>query len=421
MRNCNTVYFSILDCANADAALIELLCAATLEYSDFLIISNSRTLLIDTAEQIYNTVQIRPQGLLVPAGSVLATAEHFLKYSCRTTYTERCFVKFDPYTGLTSESIQFCSKDLTVDMHNSAYHYKNTNKFHPIVKHTIETACAEQNELNRHISQLLTGCSFLPDSFLKSKSLGTDFDGLQLHELKAFTDILITLKPNLRVLSTEVDDLIQYCNTLMAVRPITSTDLSNAYPTAALQNGFPCVYKVISIFHYLAYELSLRRQLYNKAFMHIFRTYECYASGALFLRNATIASYTTKKGTFPDSYILDGDRVFGFSSIYKGLGAHFNLTHNSDYSLCQLYIDLRNKFHYTHGDLKPSRHLTHQFARAIIKQILKIEKSEGQLNFRWIKVYRQTARMFLNDDHAKIANAIVRHLGMPPHTSFSEV
>ncbi len=165
MKNCNTVYFSILDCANADAALIELLCAATLEYSDFLIISNSRTLLIDTAEQIYSTVQIRPQGLLVPAGSVLATAEHFLKYSCRATYTERRFVKFDPYTGLTSESIQFCSKDLTIDAHNPVYHYKNTNKFHPIVKHTIETACAEQMNSTAISVNCSPGVAFCPILF----------------------------------------------------------------------------------------------------------------------------------------------------------------------------------------------------------------------------------------------------------------
>ncbi|QIA03538.1 hypothetical protein [Pseudomonas fluorescens] len=421
MKNYNSVYFSILDYDKVDAALIELLCAATLEYSDFLIISNSPTILTDTVQHIESAIKVRPQALLVSTDTLLATAEHFLKHFYQAKHPETRFVKFDPDTGLTSESIQFCPENIYFDSNTSTYNYANTSNFHPIVKHTIEIACAEKNELNRHITQLLTGCSFLPDSFLESKSIGTDFDGLQLHELKAFSDILTALKPNFRILDVEIDGLLQFCNTLMTVRPNNSADLSNSYPTAALQNGFPCVYKVISIFHYLAYELSLRRQLYNKAFMHIFRCYECYASGALFLRNATIGIYTTKKGTFPDSYMLGPERVLGFSSIYRGIGANFNLSQNPDYTLCQLYIDLRNKFHYTHGDLKPSKNLIHKFARAVIKQILRIEKSEGQLNFRWIKVYRQTARMFLNHDHNDLAESIVRHLGMPPHALFTEM
>lgn len=147
---------------------------------------------------------------------------------------------------------------------------RDIQHLHPIVKYTIEATCGEHNELSSHVSRLLIGYSFLSDILLRSKSLGTDLDGLQLHELKAFVDHIDSLKPKFSIFKHTIDTLISYCNSLLMVRPTNATDLSNTYPTAALQNGFPCVYKVMSVLHYLGYELSMQRQLYNKAFMHIF-------------------------------------------------------------------------------------------------------------------------------------------------------
>ncbi|HBO3059432.1 hypothetical protein [Pseudomonas aeruginosa] len=420
MRSYKDVFFSTLDGDSLDPTRKELLCAAALEYSEFLIVSGSRSLLADVAQHIYAAVQIHPRCLLVPTSTVLATVEHFLTHAYLPIDVDRRFIKFDLNTGLSAEVPQLRSTDFATDHENTTRYLHETQYLHPVVKYTVEAACAQHSELSRHISRLLIGYSFLPDTLLRSKSLGTDFDGLQLHELKAFVDHIDNLKPTFSIFKSDIDSLTSYCNGLLMVCPTNATDLSNAYPTAALQNGFPCVYKVMSVMHYLGYELSMRRQLYNKAFMHIFRAYECYTAGALFLHNATIANYTDKRGTFPDVYILDAKMVLGFSPIYKSIGNHFNLQQTTDYGSCKFYIDLRNKFHYTHGDIKPSKVLVLEFARAVLRQILKIERIGNQQTFRWKDVYKQTKDKLLRDGSAEVAAAITRHLGIHPLVTLME-
>ena len=420
MRNCKDVFFSILDGDSLDPARKELLCAATLEYSEFLIVSGSRSLLADITQHIYAVVQIRPRCLLVPTSTVLATVEHFLVHADLPADADRRFIKFDLDTGLSEEVPQLRNADFTTNHESTTYYLHDTQHLHPIVKHTVEAACGQHSELSSHISRLLIGYSFLPDTLLRSKSLGTDFDGLQLHELKAFVDHMNNLKPTFSIFKDEIDSLISYCNSLLMVCPANATDLSNTYPSAALQNGFPCVYKVMSVMHYLGYELSMRRQLYNKAFMHIFRAYECYTAGALFLHNATIANYTDKRGTFPDVYILDTKMILGFSPIYKSVGNHFSLQQTTDYTSCKFYIDLRNKFHYTHGDIKPSKVLVLEFARSVLRQILRIERIGNQQTFRWKDVYKQTKDKLLRDGSTEVAAAIIRHLGTHSLITFAE-
>lgn len=99
MTNCKDVFFSILDGDNLDLPRKELLCAATLEYSEFLIVSGSRSLLADLTQFIYAAVQIRPRCLLVPTSTVLATAEHFLVHVYLPDDADRRFIKFDLDTG----------------------------------------------------------------------------------------------------------------------------------------------------------------------------------------------------------------------------------------------------------------------------------------------------------------------------------
>lgn len=418
MRNCEDVFFSILDGDSLDPASKELLCAATLEYPDFLIISGSHSLLAELAQYIYVAVQIRPRCLLVPTSIVLATVEHFLMHAYLPANADRRFIKLDLDTGLSAEVQQLHNTGFSMNHEGATRYIHDTQQLHPIVKHTVEMACGQHSELNRHISRLLIGYSFLSDTLLRSKSLGTDLDGLQLHELKAFVDHIDSIKPTLSIFKDDIETLIGYCNSLLTVCPTNVSDLSNTYPTTALQNGFPCVYKVMSVMHYLGYELSIRRQLYNKAFMHIFRAYECYTAGALFLHNASISNYTDKRGTFPDVYMLGTKIVLGFSPIYKGIGTHFNLQQTAEYVSCRFYIDLRNKFHYTHGDIKPSKALVQEFARSVLRQILKIERIGNQQAFRWKDVYKQTKGKLLRDGSTEVATAITRHLGIDSLVTF---
>ncbi|TBV17412.1 hypothetical protein [Stutzerimonas kirkiae] len=418
MKNSKYAYFAIVEGDALDPGQRELLCAAVLEYEEFVLVGDCERLLIDLSRYVYSAVAIRPTCVLAASDALLLTVEHFLDHAYLHEDVNRRFFKVCLDSGTVTLVPQVRDASFMTDVNQHVYYEPGLQGLHPVVKNIVETACAQYNEVSQLVCRLLIGCSFLPDQQLKSKSAGSDLDALQLHELQAFLGHLSGVMPNLTLLQEELTGLITHCNTLLAVCPARASDLANVQATAALQNGFPCIYKVMSVLHYLAYQLAMKHNLLSKAFMHIFRAYECYTSGALFLDNATIRLYT-KNGTSLDSYMIKNQRIFGFTSVFKGIGTHFNLEHNTDYLTCKFYIDLRNKFHYTHGDVKPSASLANEFARAVIRQILKIEKAANQQNFLWRDVYIQTRRHLMKDPQREVPAAIRRALQAHRLTSFT--
>lgn len=410
MRSYKDAYFSIVEEDTLDSDRRELLCAAVLEYENFMIVASCENLLVEVSRSIYAAVAIRPLCILASSNALLSTTEQFLDHAFLIFDADRRFFKVCLDSGDVQQAPQLRHTGFTTDTESKVRFAPGVQGLHPVVRNMVESACAQYDELADLICRLLIGYSFLPDTQLKGKSAGSDLDGLQLHELKAFIDHLNVVRPNFTLLCDDVTNLISHCTTLAGVCPGNAAVLSTTQASAALQNGFPCVYKVMSVFHYLAYQLSMRRKLYSKAFMHIFRAYECYTSGALFGTKAKIANYTSKSGTFSDVYLLDNKRVSGFTAVFKNIGSRFNLLQNHDYQVCKFYIDLRNKFHYTHGDVKPSENLLTEFARSVVRQILKMEKSSNQQNFLWRDIYTQTREILVKDPQIVLPAAIHRSL-----------
>lgn len=417
MKSFKDTYFVVIEGNVLDSAPRELLCAAMVEYEELVIIGDCENLLTDLSKQLYLTTEMRPTCILAARDALLLTVENFLYHAYLNENIDRRFFKICLNSGSLTQAPQVRDANFMNDANQCVYYEPGLKGLHPVVKNIVETACAQHNEISRLIYRMLIGCSFLPDQQLKSKSIGSDLDALQLHELQAFIDHISRLKPNFNLIQNELTTLINHCNTLLAVCPNSASDLDNTQATAALQNGFPCIYKVMSVLHYLAYELAIKYNLFSKAFMHIFRAYECYASGALFLDNATIRLYT-KGATSLDSYMIKNQRILGFTPVFKGIGTYFNLEQNKDYLTCKFYIDLRNKFHYTHGDVKPSASLASEFARAVIRQILKIEKSANQQNFLWRDVYMETRKHLIRDTSREVPTAVRRALQAHKLTSF---
>ena len=232
---------------------------------------------------------------MAASNALLLTVEHFLDHAYLHEDANRRFFKVCLNTGAVTFIPKMRDASFMTDANQGVYYEPGLQGLHPVVKHIIEAACTQHNEATRLVYRLLIGYSFLPDQQLKSKSAGSDLDALQLHELQAFLGHLAELVPNFTLLKEDLTDLITHCKTLLAVCPGSASDLANIHATAALQNGFPCIYKVMSVLHYLAYQLAMERHLFSKAFMHIFRAYECYASGALFLTMQRFA-YIQKAG-----------------------------------------------------------------------------------------------------------------------------
>ncbi|MCR4509194.1 hypothetical protein NUV66_07740 [Pseudomonas sp. 32.2.56] len=417
MRSSKDTYFAIIEGDALDSGPRELLCAAVLEYEEFAIVGDCEHLLTDLSRHVHATVAARPTCILASSNALLLTVENFLDHAYPHDDASRHFFKVCLDTGTVTQVPQVRDTSFITDTGQCVHYAPGLQGLHPVVKNIVEMACTQHNEVYRLVCRLLIGYSFLPDPQLKTKSAGSDLDALQLHELQAFLGNLTALAPSFTVLQQELTNLINYCNTLLAVCPSSASDLSNTHTTAVLQNGFPCIYKVMSVLHYLAYQLAMSRKLFSKAFMHIFRSYECYTSGALFLSNATIRLHTTN-GIGLDTYIFNNKPVRGFTPVFKGIGTHFNLEQDPDYLICKFYIDLRNKFHYTHGDIKPSANLASEFSRAVIRQILKIEKAANQQNFLWRDIYMKTREHLMNDPQRVIPAAIRRTLQAHQLTTF---
>jgi hypothetical protein len=417
MKSFKDAYFAIVEGDVLAKDPRELLCAAVLEYQEFILVGHCELLLTDLSQYVNSVVATRPTCVLANSNALLLTVEHFLDHAYLHEDANRRFFKVCLDTGTVTLVPQVRDVSFITEKNQRIYYEPGLQGLHPVVKNIVETACAQYNELSRLVCRLLIGYSFLPDHQLKNKSSASDLDALQLHELRAFLGYLSGLMPNFTLLQEELTDLITHCNSLLAVCPGSASDLANVQATAALQNGFPCIYKVMSVLHYLAYQLAMEQGLFSKAFMHIFRAYECYTSGALFLDNATIRLHT-KSGISADAYMINNQRILGFTPVFKGIGSHFNLEQNTDYLTCKFYIDLRNKFHYTHGDVKPSARLVNEFARAVIRQILKIEKSANQQNFLWRDVYMQTRGHLMMNPQREVPEAIRRALQAHQLTSF---
>lgn len=409
MKSYKDAYFAIVEGNALATAPRELLCAAVLEYQEFILVGQCENLLTDLSQHVYSVIATRPTCVLADSNALILTVEHFLDYAYLRQDTCRRFFKVCLDTGTVTLVPQVRDANFMTDKNQRIYYEPGMQGLHPVVKNVVETACAQHNELFQLVCRLLIGYSFLPDQQLKNKSAGSDLDALQLHEIRAFLGHISGLMPSFTLLQEELTELINHCTSLLAVCPASASDLANIQASAALQNGFPCIYKVMSVLHYLAYQLAMENSLFSKAFMHIFRAYECYTSGALFLDSATIQLHT-KNGISLDSYMLKNQRVLGFTPVFKGIGTYFNLEQNTDYLTCKFYIDLRNKFHYTHGDVKPSASLVNEFARAVIRQILKIEKTGYQQNFLWRDVYTQTRGSLMMNPQREVPAAVRRAL-----------
>jgi len=404
------IYFSVLDGNAFDHNQKELLAAAVLEHQSFLIVSSSAKLLADASNYVNENAGVRPVSVFVPSGVLLATIENFLDSTFLEVSSERCFYRLCLRSGDIEEISQLTADSFTLNSENSISYLFHLDSVHPIVKSKVQAVCSEYNEFSLLVVRLLNGYSFLSDPVLRARSSDSDLDGLQLRELKAFNDYLSSVSNGFLVIKQHILQAISYFNSLLNVCPATAAQLSSMATGAAIQNGFPCVYKVMSVFHFLGFELSLKRKLYNKAFMHLFRSYECYSCGAMFLHGAELADELKKGVLKKDVYKLSGARVLGFGKVFDAVGLEFSLLSDPDYQICDFYLKLRNKFHYTHGDVKVSEGLLQEFSRSVLRQVLVLEKRGNQKHFLWKRIYRDIKTILMTDNKYLAHEAILREL-----------
>lgn len=395
------VYYSVLG-GEVSHEIMERASIAAIEYKMYALLGTDLRVLREVSDYVYRHAGVRPVCIEYSRSALPDAVGHFL-FRCISGH---CYFRLELETGSLLPVVQLKENEFYVGADGLAGYSGSLMALDPILRHAVRSSCAEINELTSLVYTLLNGKSFLADEKLLAKYHDSDLAGLRLAEFGAFVDQLRCVSGSLEHISTHVTEVLTYCSSLLASSPASASDLQGG--GTCIQDGFPCVYKIMSIMHYLGFELSMERGLYNKAFMHLFRSLECYASGVLFLRNAEIGDKSTKSGVKKDCFLLDGKTVSGFGAVIDGVGTQFGVGGNKHYQVCKFYVGLRNRFHYTHGDLKPSLGLTREFAHSVIRLILKLECVAQQRRFKWRVIFKGL-KSALMPDRVQIVQRAVEH------------
>ncbi|GAA4493820.1 hypothetical protein [Pseudaeromonas paramecii] len=272
------------------------------------------------------------------------------------------------------------------------------------IKKTVNELINFQEEVGR----FLIGESYFSDSIIMAKINSSDFDNIKLSELNEFLNHLVNICGHYGTLSNYIDVAIQCFRYYMLCVPNNSAQLMHSVNSQYVQDSYPSLYKINSVINYLAYKTSMKKKLYNKAFMHLFRTYEYYTSGTLISRGKAMFGNANKKGmVHSDCYLVNNKHCLGFYTVYKELAqAAPNIANNNDYIKMDDYISMRNKFHYTHGDLKVRKDTVVGFESVVINQInfLEQELMQNRVTFQHLEL--ELSKCLLIDEYESMVLVI---------------
>ncbi|WP_272660923.1 hypothetical protein [Providencia sp. PROV150] len=216
-------------------------------------------------------------------------------------------------------------------------------------------------------------------------SLFTDFSSLSLSEVKKKFFKLSNLKEsNYSYVNDFIRNVRRYFNYSFLTIPQSPVNISSLSATNKYcQDGFPLVFKVISVIHYYSAALCEMKKDYSLSFLHMVRAVECYIDGLLLMNNN--ASYTAS-----NEYAVNGKLRKG--ATYKlSLASQSNnngqMLQQACYKNVLKYMEMRNKFFLTHGDIRVCENIISDFSSNVSDLISYIENHTMQINFRWVKAY----------------------------------
>lgn len=265
------------------------------------------------------------------------------------------------------------------------------DKFDPILRQWLRKFYVEKINHEEIIKKFLIGESFSAESNIMGRLNSSDFDALKLTEVSSFVKYLEGAGYYSDIIKWKVDDCISLLKQLLLCVPNSPSQFqssSNQY----VQDSFPCVYKINSALNYCSYYIANKLNLFNKAFMHLFRVYEYYCSGALLGKVADFGQ--------DENYYVGKKKCLGFKLVYTNIpSVASSLSTNVKYLKMNDYIKFRNKFHYTHGDLKIKREILDDFYSVIHGQIsiLETEMNQRRMGFDTLRDDLKSV-LFLNYD-----------------------
>lgn len=380
------VHFSIINDLSEEIVSSVEICGVL--YSNYIVITNQQDIFTRLTEPYLAHEGVKGFSVWLIDGPVTGPIRQLLSTICgQCTYF---YINISD-TSIAPEKIEQFDRGSFNELLNMNFDSINNvdgflDKFEPILRIALIRFSAEKKNYEEVIGRFLIGESFCSESYIMGRINCSDFDALKLTEISSFVTYLESVVNNSVIMKGRINDCIDYLKSLLFCVP-SSPSQFQVSSSRYIQDSFPCVYKINSAINYCSYQFAIKNKLLNKAFMHLFRVYEYYCSGALLGKKARFGQ--------DDNYYVDSKKCLGFNPVYKNIPAvASSLSLDSSYLEMQKFIYLRNKFHYTHGDLKVRKDILDCFYKIVYNQIDILEGALNQRRMRFDKLCCDLERIF---------------------------
>lgn len=245
------------------------------------------------------------------------------------------------------------------------------------------------NNINNDIDCFFKGDSFFNKEINYKRKDFTALDSLKMLELQE----LITRMEQYRkteyalinnTLTLKIKELKTYTNIIpSSISQINERQSRNNYN----HDGFPSIYKFISVIQFESALNCLSSNMSNLAFLHLIRSLDVYIDGYLiFIEKASLGNYqyedrrNGKIIKYNDVFLLNGKMTTGITNKIHEIDGCLDISYIT--SLRRLIL-LRNNLVLTHGNVKVCRDLCRDAAGIIKNTILKLEPKNQRGGFEW--------------------------------------
>jgi len=379
------LYFSILN--GRDGHLISNASLLAEEYENYVLISNDSDDLKCWCKTILNETGVSVTPFLLTQNAYLPVVRYFVYH-------------LDFFKGKKLYYADLLTLDITDNiniselLNNSCQGLKINNELNlnveaikdigGMIKNDIVTLRnIFNNILNNKLDFFIGKSNFSPVINLQNLA-GSEFSSLALKEIKSksynFNSISTSGYDYIDNILKDIKKCIQ--NLFIAI-PTSSTDILNTSVSSRYcQDGYPIVFKLMSIIHFFSSKIHEDIGNYNIAFLHIVRAVECFIDGYLITKG--IGSYNTL-----EEYVVNGRPRKGAGYKFNQAGNYDSLLNEQSYVKIKNLIEMRNKFFLTHGDMRVCENIVTNFSKDLVDLISHIETNNHHVNFKWIVSYKE--------------------------------
>lgn len=373
------LHFSIIN--GRDESLLVNAALYADEVSNYVLISNDSEDLEFWSKYIFDSTGVIITPFLLKNNAHLTVAHYFLKHM---DFFKNKQIKYvDLKNCIITQNLDLLPflSSLFINTQTCNISFLNINAINEVVGKVKDEIIILNNIYNALVTaklNLLIGESSFPPQTNYNNVTGNEFSSLMLKEIKnksfEFNNIndsgYLHVENTLKKIRSYLQNI--FISIPSSSRDITGRTASNKY----IQDGFPLVFKILSVIHYYSAKVQELKGNYNISFLHYIRSVECFIDGYLIIK--TVGGFNAL-----DEFIVDGKTRKGAGAKFTRAGDFDSLAMQPFFPIIDSLIKLRNKFFLTHGDMRVCDNIVSDFSRNISDLFSFIESNNQHINFKW--------------------------------------